>query len=158
MKLEDIKPLHKVVELPYEPYIVIVLTEAQLSLLPPELLLEGGWRPSGEGDLWVRVNPPKPQMNLPANAHVAHNKHLSAKDKQVSWEASAGKRHDRMTFDKNFSPMEMAKKVARAALSLPSDFPMEQLSQDLGKSLLLESEATSAGRIYLLACVQTLGV
>lgn len=149
MKLKDISQIDKAQEPPYEPYIIVVLTEKHLDLLPAEFLREGGWRPSGESDLWVRVNAPKPQMNLPANAHVAHKKHLSAKEKQVSWEASAGRRHDRMTFDTNFSPMEKAKKVARAALRLPDDFPLEQLSQDSAKILLLESDANPQGRVFL---------
>ena len=128
MRLDEIKPLHEGEAEPYEPYIVVTLTERQYQALLSDLLLEGGWRPTGVGDLWVRVNPPKPQMNLPANAHVAHEKHISAKNKQVSWESEHGKRHDKMTFNKNFSPMEKAKQVARTALRLPDDFILEELS------------------------------
>ena len=129
MKLDEIKPLHKTDEvgIPFEPYIVVTLTEDLHQSLPTEFLTEGGWHPSGIADLWIRVNPPKPQMNLPANVHVAHKKHLNAKQNQVSWEKSQGKRHDKMTFDVNFSPMEKAKQVARAALKLPDDFVLEEL-------------------------------
>lgn len=117
---------------------------------------EGQWRPSGVGDLWVRVNPPKPQMNRPANAHVAHKKHLNAKNKQVSWEAEAGKKHDRLTFDANFTPMEKAKQVARSELKLPDDFVLEEYRNSKQASLLLESTAELPPNAVFL-CVQQSG-
>jgi hypothetical protein len=140
MKLRDIKPIDSAQKPPYEPYVIVILTEVDMGLLPEELLNEGGWRPSGVGDLWVRVNPPKPQMNLPANAHVAHEKHLSSRNKQVSWEGATGKRHDRMSFDAKFSPMEKAKMVARVALGLPDTFVLERIDGEDYRRTLFESE------------------
>lgn len=143
MKLDEIKPLHKS-DTPYEPNFLVILSDDQFHALSP-MLLEGRWRPSGVEDLWVRVNPPKPQMNLPANAHVAHKKHISTKSKQVSW-ADTGIRHDKMTFDKNFSPMEKAKQVARVALGLPGNFHLEQLETVSIGTVLMESVLTGVTR------------
>lgn len=151
MKIKDIIFTSKSNGEPFEPYIVVFLSEDQLTQIATNLLTEGAWRPSGVGDLWVRVNPPKPQMNLPANAHVAHKKHLTARNKQVSWEADTGKRHDQLTFDTSFSPMEKAKVVARTALGLPDNFVLEQLDPNRHHQLLLEAASTvPVDCIYLL--------
>jgi hypothetical protein len=127
----------------YEPYILLKISEKTLRKAGYDLLLyEGRWQPSGVTDLWVRVDAENPSIRQQRNVHVAHKKHISSKDKQVSWNADHS-RHDLKSFDTKFTGIEKAKVVARAALGLSADAIFEGSSAK-SISIIVESYLSSS--------------
>lgn len=100
-------------------------------------LIEGQWLPSEVPGYSVRLD--KPKFNFQKlHAHVAKNKHINTKTKQVSWNTD-GTRHDKKTFNNNFNGLEKAKQIARKSLGIGDDIVLENISNPNTGKLLLES-------------------
>lgn len=100
-------------------------------------LTEGRWEPSGEKGYSQRVDQPKFDWQL-LHAHIAQDKHINTKNKQVSWNIDRT-RHDKKNFNDNFVGMETAKRIARKALGLPNDCKLENINRKNEGELILES-------------------
>lgn len=149
--------LDEIIGSQYQPYIVVKLSEKALRTAGYDFLYEGQWRASGVSDLWVRVDPENPQIPHQRHAHVAHKKHITSKNAQVSWNQD-GTRRDLKTFDTNFKGIEKAKVVARTALGLPNSFLLEEIDTKAGKLLLLtESKQPFPDMVFLKERFLTLG-
>jgi hypothetical protein len=130
-------------------YIIIELPADSPALANLNLLGESQWREAPGSNLFYRVDPPNPAINLLRHVHLAGKKHVNSKNKQVSWNDN-GTRHDKKTFNTNFTGLEQAKAVARTALGLPADFHLEQFVPDA--VLLLEGANPQAAKaLYLRA-------
>jgi Family of unknown function (DUF6367) len=116
-------------------HIIVVLDGSESKKLL--LLTEGRWEDSDVGGYKVRVDKPKFDFGK-LHAHIAKEKHINTKAKQVSWN-NDGTRHDKKTFNNNFNGMETAKGIARKALGLSDDFQLECISDQNKGSLMLES-------------------
>ncbi len=101
------------------------------------LITEGDWRPSSEKGYWQRLDTPNFNFEK-IHIHIAKQKHIKAKSKQVSWN-NDGTRHDKKSFNNNFKGMETAKRIARNVLGLSSDFHLENIQEPKQGALLLES-------------------
>ena len=119
-------------------YLRLLVDLGHLQKSCPELLEESIWKPSGVSDIWVRVDPERPEIKGKRHAHLAHQKHISATNKQVAWNKD-GTRHDAGRFDNGFKSMEMAKAAARIALKLPDDAILEQVVTPMKTVMLTES-------------------
>ncbi len=118
--------------------ILLEIDEAVLKGHCPECLLtEGRWQDAKIKGYSYRVDPTNPNIPQLRHVHVAHTKHITARNKQVSWNDDSS-RHDRQSFDTNFQGIEKAKQIARTALGLPKDFKLEHVTSLAGKILLLE--------------------
>lgn len=98
---------------------------------------EGRWESSDEKGYMQRVDKPHFDWQL-LHVHVAKDKHINSKNKQVSWN-NDGTRHDKKSFNDNFVGMEKAKSIARKALGLSDDFQLECVNVPDKVDLLLES-------------------
>lgn len=110
--------------MPSDAYIAIIVSTEILERACPDLLTESLWKPSGISDLWVRIDPERPEIKGRRHVHVAHAKHINATNRQVSWNDDTS-RHDRGRFYNGFKGVEMAKAAARIALKLPDDVQLE---------------------------------
>lgn len=90
-------------------------------------LTEGIWHASGESDIVYRVAPARPEIKQKRHIAIAHKKHTNAKNKQVSWNDD-GSRHDRKSFNSNFTGMKKAEKIARDVLTIDPDVKLEYLT------------------------------
>jgi len=97
---------------------------------------EGIWKDACISGWSYRVDPADPDKKLQRHVHVAQNKHVSAKNKQRSWNLD-GTRHDKHSFNNRATGHETAKTVVRSALGLPSNFKLEHVAS--GDQLLLEA-------------------
>lgn len=123
-------------------YIIIVVEEDVLRDFTSEALLnEGQWHPSGDSDYWQRVDNPHFDFQL-RHVHIAHKKHINAKGEQVSWNDD-GTRHDKMSFNDNFTGLNKAKQIARQALNLDDSIILENEQQEDGQILLESVEQIS---------------
>ena len=108
--------------------------------IPTELisstLTEGRWQPTGHKDYWIRIDQPKVPHEK-RHATIAHQKHISNRDKQVTWNYD-GSRKDKKTFDVNFKGIEIAKDIVRKALNLGDDIKFECYRSNQS-ALLLEN-------------------
>jgi hypothetical protein len=102
-----------------------------------ELLTEGKWVPSGVNDYWQRLDKPKFDFEQ-LHVHIAHQKHIDVKNKQVAWNYDKTK-HDKKSFNNNFNGIETAKKIAKKALGLPANAVLENIKNKRAGLLLLES-------------------
>ena len=105
-------------------YLLIEVPESYIEDTCPEIFAESVWKPSGINNIYIRVDPERPEMKAMRHVHIAHRKHIAAPNKQVSWNDDQS-RHDRHLFDDGFRGIEHAKAVARIALKLPDDFFLE---------------------------------
>ena len=114
-----------------------------------QLLTEGIWKDSGEGDLWYRVDSARPEMHILRHIHIAHKKQTSAPRTQVSWNDTTT-RHDAHNFDALFSPMDRARALAKRVLKLPDTAVLEAatLGEDVYGSYMLTEAAQTAGISY----------
>jgi hypothetical protein len=101
------------------------------------MLNEGIWEPSSENGYMQRVDQPHFDWQF-LHVDIASKKHINTKTKQVSWN-NDGTRHDRQSFNDNFTGMEKAKRIARNALGLPDDLQLETINFPTSKmDLILE--------------------
>lgn len=105
-------------------YIIVEISDAEFSNSRLKLIQEGIWKDAHISGYKVRVDPPHTPDGK-RHAHIAHNKHINSKNKQVSWNNDAT-RHDKKTFDSNFTGLERAKEIARKELGLPIDAILEK--------------------------------
>jgi hypothetical protein len=117
-------------------HIIIIVDRIHYALLEIPLN-ESWWEPSSERGYCQRVDKAHFDHDR-LHVHLAQQKHINAKNKQVSWNDD-GTRHDRSTFNVNMVGMERAKRAARNALGLPKDAYLECLSVPYEGELLLES-------------------
>lgn len=115
-------------------YHIIVLIEK--NDFPNSKLNEGRWGPSSENEYMQRIDQPHFDWQL-LHVHIANKKHINAKNKQVSWN-NDGTRHDKKSFNDNFTGMEKAKKIARTALGLSDTFQLENFNISDKVGLILE--------------------
>ena len=106
---------------------IVELREDDLTMLGLDRLEESQWKKSKNPDYWIRVDPARPELKQRRHVHIAHKKHLSAKNKQVVWNDDLT-RHDKKTFDVAFKGMSVAKDIAKSALGLPTDAVLENMS------------------------------
>ena len=109
------------------PYMIVEIDMKLLEMYGMCPIVEGKWIDSGISDLYYRLNPPRPEMRLARNIHIAHKRHIHSRDKQVSWD-DMGARHDAKSFDANFTGIGKAREVARQVLRLPPDTRFEEVS------------------------------
>ena len=122
-------------------YIIIVIEEDVLRDYTSEILLnEGQWHQSGDSDYWQRIDNPHFDFQL-RHVHIAHKRHINSKGQQVSWNDD-GTRHDKMSFNDNFTGLNKAKQIARQAQNLDDSIILENEQQEDGQILL-----ESAGQI-----------
>jgi len=119
------------------PFHIILLIDPAVYTMLDVSLNEGRWEPSNEKGYWQRVDKPHFDFEM-RHVHVAQQKHINTKTKQVSWNAD-GTRHDRSSFNDNMKGMERAQRVAKNALGLPNDAILECLNAPREGKLLLES-------------------
>jgi hypothetical protein len=103
---------------------------------------EAVWKAAGIFGWSYRVDPADPEKKLQRHVHVAQNIHMTAKNKQRSWNLD-GTRHDSHLLNQRASGLEKAKTVARSALGLAPDFPLEHLAS--GDQLLQETDGSYPG-------------
>ena len=118
------------------PYHIIVLIDEN-DYPKAEQINEGRWEASGEKGYMQRIDQPHFDWQL-LHVHIARDKHVNSKNKQVSWNDD-GTRHDKKSFNDNFVGMEKAKSIARNALGLPDDFQLENVNVPEKMNLLLET-------------------
>lgn len=118
------------------PYHIIVLIDENDHPQSGQLN-EGRWEPSGEKGYMQRVDQPHFDWQL-LHVHIARDKHVNTKNKQVSWN-NDGTRHDKKSFNDNFVGMETAKRIARNALDLPDNIQLESIDIPDKSQLILES-------------------
>ncbi len=106
----------------YEPYVVIKIPS---NVLVAETINESEWRPSQFKDMWYRVDSENPAIPQQRHVHIAHKKHISTPNMQVSWNIDQS-RHDAHKFNSSFTGVEKAKDLARQVLKLPSNAILEQ--------------------------------
>jgi hypothetical protein len=128
-------------------YIVIEMDPNKSKLSELSTVTEGQWKSSFLSGWMIRVDPARPEMKLLRHVAVAQRKHVNAKTHQAAWNDD-GTRHDRKTFNTRIGAMHAAKAVARKALGLPDDFPLEQMdsthpTKKLFASLPTQSHWTS---------------
>jgi len=116
-------------------HIIVIVDKADKDKV--SLITEGDWRPSGEKGYWQRLDTPNFDFEQ-LHVHIAKQKHINAKNKQVSWNLD-GTRHDKKSFNQNFNGMETAKRIVRNALGLSSDFQLENIQELKHGELLLEN-------------------
>ena len=121
-------------------YIFIEISTPRLQELKLYNLEEGKWVASKRKGWSQRVDPENPQIKILRHVHVARDKHISTKQKQVAWNDDHS-RHDRKSFNQNLSGIETAKNIARDALGLPSDVVLEAFTK-AGRLIYL-TESTS---------------
>ena len=118
------------------PYHIIVLINEN-DLPNSGQLNEGQWEQSEVSGYVQRID--KPNFNWEQlHIHIAREKNINTKNKQVSWNAD-GTRHDKKSFNDNFNGMETAKRIARNALGLPDNFRLENFDITDRAELILES-------------------
>lgn len=83
----------------------------------------GQWVEADLPGYMVRVDNPHVE-GMKRHIHIARKKHTSAKGEQVSWNED-GTRHDKQSFNENFSGMVQAKEIARMVLGIPSETPLQ---------------------------------
>jgi hypothetical protein len=98
---------------------------------------EGIWKPAIEKGYVQRIDQPHFDWQL-QHIHIAKDKHVNSKDKQVSWNDD-GTRHDKKSFNDNFIGMEKAKQIARSALNLSDDIQLENFNTTDKVDLILEN-------------------
>lgn len=118
--------------------IIVELNEDVFAALGLDQLEESRWVPSHHRGYSMRVDPARPEMRQQRHVHIAHDKHVSAKQKQVSWNQDRT-RHDKKSFDTGFKSMAIAKDIARSALDLPSDAILESMRVRDRLTLLIET-------------------
>lgn len=115
---------------------VVMSNDAFAGLQLP--IVESQWRPSQSRGLLVRIDPPDPRIKQQRHVHVAREKHTSAKNMQVSWNAD-GSRHDNKTFNVGLGSQAAYQDAARAALALKPGVTLEWLNPRSELIMLCES-------------------
>jgi hypothetical protein len=118
--------------------IIIEVDEKAFRAAGLQLLEHSKWKPSQYPDYWYRIDPARPELNVKRHVTIAHKKHLKAKNKQVSWSDDTT-RHDKKTFDCNFTGMMTAKGIARTVLGFSGDVQLEAVSELESLKRLIES-------------------
>ena len=116
-------------------YITVTMNETDFGKTKLALIQEGVWKDAHIKGYKVRVDAP----HIPGgrrHVHIAHNKHINSKNKQVSWNDDTS-RHDKNSFDNNFKGLEKAKAIARQELGLDKDTILESAEPDV--NLLVEA-------------------
>ena len=141
MKLSDIA------NPPEEPrHIVVEVTGAVTKWVQTALLNEGRWVHSGKKDYMLRVDPQNPSIPAQRHVHIAHKKHVSAPNKQASWNVD-GTRHDKHNFNAAMGSNAKVQQIARQALALPDDVQLETIVQQDAALLLEASELITGLRV-----------
>lgn len=115
----------------------IIIEIDKMEFEDSENLFEGIWKPSKVKNIWQRVDKPKFEHEK-LHIHLANKKHINTKSKQVSWNDD-GTRHDKMSFNDNFSGIESAKQIARDVLNIPSNKIVEYIENKPHGLLILEN-------------------
>lgn len=119
-------------------YIVIELSDIVFKKCRLDILEEGIWVNSNKKGWSQRIDPAQSQMNIQRHVHVARDKYINTKSKQVTWNQDCT-RHDRKSFNANLSGIETAKQIARDALGLNQNAILEQMGKANQLMLLTES-------------------
>ncbi|WP_462247382.1 DUF6367 family protein [Ekhidna sp.] len=98
---------------------------------------EGKWDDSGYKGYKIRFDKAHSSKGLD-HVHIARDKHINAKNKQVAWNKD-GSKHDKKSFNSNFHGMNKAKEIASKALGIKKSKLKESASQDSTANLILES-------------------
>ncbi|WP_162623217.1 DUF6367 family protein [Confluentibacter sediminis] len=132
---------------------IIILFEKSNDV-PDFLITEGKWNPSEYKGYWQRVDNPNFDFEQ-KHVHIAKQKHINTKAKQVSWNED-GTRHDKKSFNDNFNGMEKAKTIARNVLNLSNDITLENLTDNSKGLLLLESVQTlpEQSNVYIFKAIK----
>jgi hypothetical protein len=129
-------------------HIIVTLSDEAFAAFGLHQLDESRWMPSEHSGYSYRIDPARPEMRQQRHVHIARDKHVSAKNKQVAWNDDRT-RHDKKTFNTAFKSMPTAKDIARKALGLPSNVVFESIAVGdrlplLIKAVLDESLAPAA--------------
>ena len=132
----EIKTFKEFTSEPEENGIDYILIEIAEELIDEAFLNEGKWQESKIKNYWLRVDSSTDNTQQ-RHVHIANKKHLSTKNKQVSWNED-GSRHDKKSFNTKLASNKSVQKIARSALNLQDNVILESL-QELRFSKLLES-------------------
>jgi hypothetical protein len=126
------------------PPCLIEVSEEQFHRLALDKIEESRWVRSKHPGYFVRVDPERPDIKQRRHVHIAHEKHLKAKGKQVSWNVDQT-RHDRKNFDTSFKGMVKAHDIAKQALGLRKEAVLEQVSARHRLELFIEEVLDHGG-------------
>ncbi len=118
------------------PFHIIVLFERKDGEVLKSLS-DGKWLPSGINDYLQRLASPQYGFEKP-HVHIARKKHVNINSHEVAWNED-GVSHGRKTFNTNFSGIEIAKRIAQKALTLPTHFKLHNYDKLVSSRLILES-------------------
>jgi hypothetical protein len=107
-------------------YLVVILPEKYISKL--SIVLESIWKPAGYKDFMIRVDPARAESKEQLHVHIAHKKHTSAKNQQVSWNQS-GTRHDKKHFNDALGKQDAVRNIAAKVLGVNA-ISLESLNGD----------------------------
>lgn len=116
---------------------IIVLFEESKDIFSDSSITEGKWKPSEYKGYWHRVDNPNFDFEQ-KHIHIAKQKHINSKSKQVSWNVD-GTRHDKKSFNDNFNGIEKAKNITRNVLNISNNITLENLTDNNKGQLLLEN-------------------
>lgn len=119
-------------------YFVIVVSDNLID--EKRLLNEGNWVCSGKKDWMIRVDAAKPEIKQQRHVHIAREKHIKSKDKQVSWNEDKSK-HDKKAFNSKIASIKIIQALAKQALNLPADIKLEEAEKV--SELVLINEAVN---------------
>ncbi|WP_196140157.1 DUF6367 family protein [Aliikangiella sp. G2MR2-5] len=130
-----------------ETLVEYVIVQLPTELISEEgLLNEGRWVPSGHKNFMMRIDPEDPSIPLQRHVHIAQAKHVRSKNMQASWNAD-GSIHDRKSFNRQVATQNTVQDIARQALNLAADFPLEE-SAPPQDGMLIESVENNDGISY----------
>lgn len=122
--------------------IYVRMSAADLEVLGISLALESVWQDSGDKDWHYRIDGENPSIPAQRHIHIARKKHTSSKNMQAAWNID-GTRHDRKSFNTSVGDQDRVKRIARAALGLPSNVALESADSDGSAITLLEEASVS---------------
>lgn len=130
-------------------YLVLLMTIEDLEKC--SLVLESNWKAAGYKDFVVRIDHADPENNQQRHVHISREKHISAKNKQVSWNQDST-RHDKKSF---FEPLGKQKAVRNIAANLldVSATALEAFNytQDSNTTqMLFESTVVNSDDVYVI--------
>lgn len=93
------------------------------------------WLHSGVTDYWKRKERRDEGTNAQTLVHIARQKHVNTKSRQVTWHVS-GPKHDKKAFNDNLNGVTSAKNIAAAVLKLPEGKQLEIVPNINAEALL----------------------
>lgn len=110
-------------------YIIIEVSREYYLNSEVNLINEGIWKNAHLKGFMIRIDSPH-TLDGKRHIHIARSKHIHSKNKQVSWNDDLT-RHDKKSFDSNFTGIERAKEIARKELGLDNNAILENAQPNI---------------------------